>query len=100
MFGFELLRRAREAYRRMVAPHRVEVEYEHDGMVDWRCRECRQEGRKPFVGLKTKTEVPAVVDYDVLVTEAEIEHAITGCRGRLMYVCGIRHKVVKHERVY
>lgn len=72
--------------------------FEHDGVFDWKCLVCGTEGSRSYVGLKTRTENPLTTDFDSKAAEVEIEHTIeTGCKGRIEYTGGFRHRYVERE---
>jgi hypothetical protein len=73
----------------------IPLRYEHVGGLDWECSACKVEGAIPFE-IETSTPEPRAEDYDTLLTAAEVEHALTGCRGRVVMVCARRNKVVEH----
>ena len=70
-----------------------QVKYEHSGVFDWRCLACRTEGSMPYDSLTTSTKDPMTFDFNEMVTNVEVEHALTGCKGRIEYTGGFRHLV-------
>jgi hypothetical protein len=71
--------------------------FEHNGSVDWKCSTCSAEGTQAFTNLRTATESPTVADYDGVLIETEIAHALTGCNGRLVSGGGFRWRMVEHK---
>lgn len=73
---------------------KIEQRYEHEGFLDWECPTCRSSGAKEF-HFQSCTDPPKVSDYEPVLTEIEIEHSLTGCKGSPVMMLAARQRVIE-----
>lgn len=71
--------------------------FEQDGSVDWKCSDCGEEGTQPFTNLRTAKESPTIAEYEAVIVDTEVAHALKGCNGRLVSGGGFRYRMVEHK---
>jgi hypothetical protein len=69
--------------------------FEQTGMLFWHCTQCKAEGVKSFSKLSTEGPDPLIEEYVPVLIEAEIEHALSGCKGSLNSEGAKRDKAVE-----
>lgn len=82
-----------------LAPRDIVVRwYEHSGYLTYECPTCRESG-DVFFAFESSSEKVLQFEYERELAKTEAEHAVRGCKGRLVFVMARRSRMVAHSKI-